>query len=402
MTPNRRLKQARELRGWSQAKVAEQLGTDATTVSRWERGLFFPTPYFRERLCTLFSQNAAELGLLEAEIPFPEEEQRVLSPRPLASPVFEQEHGEGQIAGSQTSTIAPPPTPSWPRRGDTFAYILDSAAHDQQAHILWEDAYVRAMRGQRTEAQQLGEASLYAFEHVGHPNAEAIREWLKKNELTPQSPPSTNTPSAPLPLLPKSSKRTIKHIFRKRNVGLAFVLFSIAALFFASYAFNQISAPRVQAGIPTSPVVRTQVPTQTSLQRNAVATATATSVPVTTPTQVPTTRPAVPTSTPAANAPVLTINVTPTSLTPANCEVDSGYRCTLTVLLYSTGQANLNWKANSTSLPMQINPSNGVGTAGKSFQVIVYITSSPGQRCNLIFTLTSSSYSTTAAVSWQG
>ena len=53
MTPNRRLKQERELRGWSQAKVAEQIGTDATTVSRWERGLFSPTPYFRERLCTL-------------------------------------------------------------------------------------------------------------------------------------------------------------------------------------------------------------------------------------------------------------------------------------------------------------------------------------------------------------
>src|SRR4051812_27900931 len=67
MTPNRRLKQARELRGWSQAKVAEQIGTDATTVSRWERGLFSPTPYFRERLCALFSKDAKELGLLEPD-----------------------------------------------------------------------------------------------------------------------------------------------------------------------------------------------------------------------------------------------------------------------------------------------------------------------------------------------
>src|SRR5712664_2579036 len=71
MTPNRRLKQARELRGWSQAKVAEQIGTDATTVSRWERGMFFPTPYFRERLCALFEKNAEELGLLEAVVDQP-------------------------------------------------------------------------------------------------------------------------------------------------------------------------------------------------------------------------------------------------------------------------------------------------------------------------------------------
>lgn len=65
-TPNRRLRQARELRGWSQAKVAEQIGTDATTVSRWERGLFSPTPYFREKLCQLFGKNAEELGLLDS------------------------------------------------------------------------------------------------------------------------------------------------------------------------------------------------------------------------------------------------------------------------------------------------------------------------------------------------
>src|SRR4051812_7492763 len=125
MTPNRRLKQERELRGWSQAKVAEQIGTDATTVSRWERGLFSPTPYFRERLCTLFTKNAAELGLLDAEYHSEEVEPRLLAPHSPAPLTFQQEADTLHKRGPLTSTIAPPAAPSWPRRGDTFGYILD-------------------------------------------------------------------------------------------------------------------------------------------------------------------------------------------------------------------------------------------------------------------------------------
>jgi len=36
---NIRLKRERELRGWSQVKVAMELGIDSTTVGRWERGV---------------------------------------------------------------------------------------------------------------------------------------------------------------------------------------------------------------------------------------------------------------------------------------------------------------------------------------------------------------------------
>ena len=61
---NTRLKRERELRGWSQAKVAMELGIDPTTVGRWERGLSLPYPHFREKLCTLFGKSVRELGLL--------------------------------------------------------------------------------------------------------------------------------------------------------------------------------------------------------------------------------------------------------------------------------------------------------------------------------------------------
>jgi transcriptional regulator with XRE-family HTH domain len=405
MTPNRRLKQERELRGWSQAKVAEQIGTDATTVSRWERGLFSPTPYFRERLCILFNKNAEELGLLDSTgISLEKEPSELLERRPRALtplPPFQQEAERQQFASPHTATVVSPVAPSWACRDDTFEFILDSAAHDQQAHILWEDAYVRALRGQHSEAQQLGEASLNAFEHVGHPNAEALREWLKKNNLTSSSTPPDNIPSAPLPLLPKQPKRTIKHLlFQRRNFGLLSLFLAIAALAMASFALNQSIVPSVQAGVQNSPVAHIQVPAQISMQ----PTATATTAVASDPTAAPTAHPAVATPNPAvnANAPVLSVKITPGSLTPANCQVDSGYRCTLTIMMYSSGQGSLNWQMSSSSLPVHFNPSNGVEASGTTFQVIAYIQSSPGENCRLLFTLTSSSSTRTVAIPWQG
>ncbi len=65
MKANQRLKRERELRGWSQAKIAAEIGTDPATIGRWERGLSFPYPYFREKLCILFGKSAFELGLVQ-------------------------------------------------------------------------------------------------------------------------------------------------------------------------------------------------------------------------------------------------------------------------------------------------------------------------------------------------
>jgi tetratricopeptide (TPR) repeat protein/transcriptional regulator with XRE-family HTH domain len=58
------LKVERELRGWSQAKVAEALNTTVRTVSRWEQGQTLPYPFYREQLCQLFGKDARHLGLL--------------------------------------------------------------------------------------------------------------------------------------------------------------------------------------------------------------------------------------------------------------------------------------------------------------------------------------------------
>ena len=61
------LKVERMLRGWSQAKVSEAVGTNVRSIIRWEQGQTLPHPYYREQLCTLFGKNARELGLLEDE-----------------------------------------------------------------------------------------------------------------------------------------------------------------------------------------------------------------------------------------------------------------------------------------------------------------------------------------------
>jgi transcriptional regulator with XRE-family HTH domain/DNA polymerase III delta prime subunit len=58
------LKQAREKRGWSQKEVAEKIGTDPKTVSRWERSVAYPSPYFRQQLSELFEKSLCELDLL--------------------------------------------------------------------------------------------------------------------------------------------------------------------------------------------------------------------------------------------------------------------------------------------------------------------------------------------------
>src|SRR5260370_23732265 len=99
-TPNQRLKAERELRGWSQKYVAEQLGADHYYLSRWERGTASPSPYYRQKLCVLFGKNAQELGLLE-QAPMIPVQNRFSSDEP--------------VAVSAAVPLARPPKPPPPR-----------------------------------------------------------------------------------------------------------------------------------------------------------------------------------------------------------------------------------------------------------------------------------------------
>lgn len=65
--PNKKLIRQRELKGWSQEKLAEVVGTTAKIVGRWERGESKPTPLYRMRLIKIFHMDAEKLGLIEEE-----------------------------------------------------------------------------------------------------------------------------------------------------------------------------------------------------------------------------------------------------------------------------------------------------------------------------------------------
>jgi predicted outer membrane repeat protein len=71
--PNERLRQARSRQGWSQACLAQKVGTSFEMVSRWERGINKPSSYFRARLCAALDTTAEELGLVQGpgELPVP-------------------------------------------------------------------------------------------------------------------------------------------------------------------------------------------------------------------------------------------------------------------------------------------------------------------------------------------
>jgi len=69
--PNDSLRRARDEQGWTQAELAEKLGTTFETVSRWERGKKAPGAYFRRKLCDVLGKTAEELGLLPDSSPPP-------------------------------------------------------------------------------------------------------------------------------------------------------------------------------------------------------------------------------------------------------------------------------------------------------------------------------------------
>ena len=48
--PNTLLRRERQLRGWSQTYLAQQIGVQDYYISRWERGDVTPSPYYQQKL----------------------------------------------------------------------------------------------------------------------------------------------------------------------------------------------------------------------------------------------------------------------------------------------------------------------------------------------------------------
>lgn len=64
LTWPQQLRYQRMQRGWSQADVAEKVGTDVRTIRRWEYGEGMPRSFYLQKLAELFGKNLQELGFV--------------------------------------------------------------------------------------------------------------------------------------------------------------------------------------------------------------------------------------------------------------------------------------------------------------------------------------------------
>lgn len=71
------------MRGWSQTYLAQQIGVQDYYISRWERGDVTPSPYYQQKLCTLFGKTAEELGMLQEKGNLSQPEKRGTTSGPL-------------------------------------------------------------------------------------------------------------------------------------------------------------------------------------------------------------------------------------------------------------------------------------------------------------------------------
>jgi predicted ATPase/transcriptional regulator with XRE-family HTH domain len=120
-TPNRLLRAARKERGWTQQQVADRIGAPLSlNISRWENGTAFPSAYYIERLCHLFSKSVRELGLSQLE----DETQGERTPPliPLAQALSEPVHETGQ--GGMTTHRLLAPTSEHPAQNGHRADLL--------------------------------------------------------------------------------------------------------------------------------------------------------------------------------------------------------------------------------------------------------------------------------------
>src|SRR5579871_1908006 len=74
------LRQQRLLRGWSLARVADELRAlceqdhqavpvTSSMIWKWERGKHTPSPFYRDAFCRLYKLTADKLGFIDAMVP---------------------------------------------------------------------------------------------------------------------------------------------------------------------------------------------------------------------------------------------------------------------------------------------------------------------------------------------
>ena len=176
MTANQQLRYEREVRGWSQNRVAQEIGTTLNSVSMWERGLAIPSPYFREQLCRLFEKNAQELGFLE------EKDQQSKEQKIEGNQLYRDNAVSCQSIskdkGTRTAALLNETVAKDHDEIEVQHTIFEMVAQNLQAYKLWQLAYIASLKEQQEQAEKLGQESLSSFEHLKELNVSAIQTWL--------------------------------------------------------------------------------------------------------------------------------------------------------------------------------------------------------------------------------
>ncbi len=146
--PRKQLIDERLRRSWSQQDIAERLGTTPVNVSRWERGVTFPSPYYRQKLCDLFQKSAEELGLfIEAGSTSEEIEVGGTPSETTPSlPLEEASPSEPEAVLPQRAPTSPDPAPSLPREDEVAPSVAQHRSEPEPALPLANSSKQRGSR----------------------------------------------------------------------------------------------------------------------------------------------------------------------------------------------------------------------------------------------------------------
>ena len=157
-TPNDQLRSARREKHMSREQLGELVGTNGITVARWERGERVPDAAARAKLCEVFQQSPAELGLTQtmapAATPIPKmpPAAALYDPAIPLLPTLPLIGREAEIASIKANLLATggeslTALNGLPGVGKTA--LATTLAHDQQLRAYFKDGVLWAALGPR-------------------------------------------------------------------------------------------------------------------------------------------------------------------------------------------------------------------------------------------------------------
>lgn len=215
--PNMLLRRERELKGWSQQKLAEKLGTNEQAVNRWENGVHKPNRYFQTQLCQIFGKNAEELGFMDETFALHNEELRLIAEDISRQDITTQNIGSSDTVNRRevmkylsllgltltaTSTLSINPASSLDTRifdtetlsqfkklTDVCLQLSEGSQLETAERILWsylpdvEAIAQQSSRYQQATANITSQCYLIAASLVGHHNNLQARHFFSEKAL---------------------------------------------------------------------------------------------------------------------------------------------------------------------------------------------------------------------------